>query len=321
MKELSAFSDAQIHGLKEKEIRQHNAISAGRYDFTACQLDILFMLIASLKVGELEYRIAVKDIELITGRNWNYGQLRTATEELGSRMFGIDIKQEDETNKFRQMWLFQKVDYLKGKGAFEVMISEPAIPYFFDLKNNYTAMRLKSLLGCKSKYAKRLYTLSCQWRSIGRQPFEIIKLKQMLGILDKKGNDKYPQIGQFKEKVLEVAKKQINENTDIKFDYKLHKKGRSFKVVEIFIDLSANIQMEINFEKPINEQKEIKYIMSYGLTEAQATQISEKVKIADFKALIDELNKKVRNNELKPSNAVGYIVGVYQKKGVLVKQN
>lgn len=317
MKEMFVFSDAQVHTLKEKEIRQHNAISAGRYDFTACQLDILFMLIASLKVGELEYKITVKDIELITGRSWNYGQLRIATEELGSRMFGIDIRQEDKTNKFRQMWLFQRVDYLEGQGAFEVMISEPAIPYFFDLKNNYTSLTLKSLLGCKSKYAKRLYTLACQWRSVGRQTFEIVKLKQMLGILDKKGKDKYPQIGQFKEKVLDLAKKQINENTDIKFDYKLHKKGRSFKVVEIYIDLSANMQIEINFDKPIAEQRDIKNIMSYGLTESQATQIAEKVKIKDFKIMIEELNKKVRDNELKPSNAPAYIVGVYKKKGII----
>jgi plasmid replication initiation protein len=141
----------------------------------------------------------------------------------------------------------------------------------------------------------------------------------MLGLIDKKGNEQYKQIGQFKEKVLDVAKEQINANTDIKFDYKLHKKGRSFKVIEIFVDLSANLQMEIDFKKPIAEQKDIKYIKSYGLTEKQATQIAEKEKIEDFKALIDELNQKVRNGDLKVNNSRGYIVGVYKKKGVLVK--
>lgn len=317
MKDLSIYSDAQVHGFKEKRVMQHNAITSGRYDFTACQLDILFMLLASLSQNELNYKITAKDIELITGRTWNYAQLRKATEEIGSRMFEVDIKQDNGKMRYRQMWLFQQVDYLEGQGAFEVMISEPAKPYFFELKNTFTSIQLKSVLACSSKYAKRLYTIACQWRSIGRQTFEISELKKMLGLIDKKGNEQYVKVSQFKSKVLDVAKEQINANTDIKFDYKLHKKGRSYKVIEIFVDLSANLQMEIDFKKPIAEQKDIKYIMSYGLTEKQATKIAEKEKINDFKALIEQLNQKVRQGELKVNNSRGYIVGVYKKKGVI----
>jgi dihydroneopterin aldolase len=83
------------------------------------------------------------------------------------------------------------------------------------------------------------------------------------------------------------------------------------------VDLSANLQMEIDFKKPIAEQKDIKYIMSYGLTEKQATQIAEKEKIKDFKVLIEQLNQKVRQGELKVDNSRGYIVGVYKKKGII----
>ncbi|WP_051908179.1 replication initiation protein [Flavimarina sp. Hel_I_48] len=317
MKDLSVFSDAQVHGFKEKRIMQHNAITSGRYDFSACQLDILFMLLASLTQKELQYRITAKDIELITGRAWNYAQLRKATEEIGNRMFEVDIKQDNGKMIYRQMWLFQQVDYLEGQGAFEVMISEPAKPYFFELKNSFTSIQLKSVLACSSKYAKRLYTLACQWRSVGRQVYEIEELKRMLGMIDKKGNEQYRQIGQFKKDVLDIAKEQINANTDLKFDYKLHKKGRSFKVIEIFIDISANFQLQIDFQKPIAEQKDIKYIMSYGLTEKQATQIAENEKIENFKSLIDELNQKVRKGDLKVDNSRGYIVGVYKKKGVI----
>ena len=317
MKDLSVYSDAQVHGFKEKRVMQHNAITSGRYDFSACQLDILFMLLASLSQNELNYRDTAKDIELITGRTWNYGQLRKATEVIGSRMFEIDIKQDNGKMIYEQLWLFQKVRYIEGQGAFEVMISEPAKPYFFELKNSFTSIQLKSVMGCSSKYAKRLYTLACQWRSVGRQIYEIYELKRMLGLIDKKGNEQYRQIGQFKKDVLDLAKQQINANTDIKFDYKLHKKGRSYKVMEIFVDLSANLQMEIDFKKPIAEQKDIKYIMSYGLTEKQATQIAEKEKIKDFKVLIEQLNQKVRQGELKVDNSRGYIVGVYKKKGII----
>ncbi|WP_241077823.1 replication initiation protein [Flavimarina sp. Hel_I_48] len=276
------------------------------------------MLLASLTQKELQYRITAKDIELITGRAWNYAQLRKATEEIGNRMFEVDIKQDNGKMIYRQMWLFQQVDYLEGQGAFEVMISEPAKPYFLKLKNSFTSIQLKSVLACSSKYAKRLYTLACQWRSVGRQVYEIEELKRMLGMIDKKGNEQYRQIGQFKKDVLDIAKEQINANTDLKFDYKLHKKGRSFKVIEIFIDISANFQLQIDFQKPIAEQKDIKIYMSYGLTEKQATQIAENEKIENFKSLIDELNQKVRKGDLKVDNSRAILLGSIRKKGDLI---
>lgn len=317
MKELSLYSDARLEALKDKKVMQHNAITSGRYDFTACQMDIVFMLLASLKKDELTYRIHASEIELITGRQWNYAQLRKATEDIGSRMFEVDIERENGKMTHRQMWLFQKVDYREGEGAFEVMISEPARPYFFELKNSFTSIQLKSVLGCSSKYAKRLYTLACQWRSVGRVTYEIIDLKKMLGMVDKKGNEQYEKISQFKERVLDVAKEQINENTDIEFDYKLHKKGRSYKIVEFHINMSPVIQMQIDFKKPVAQQVDIKNIMSYGLTEEQATIIAESVDMDDFRKLIKELNEKVKRGDLKIKNTASYLVGIYKNKNIL----
>lgn len=54
------------------------------------------------------------------------------------------------------------------------------------MKNNFKALQLKSVLNCSSKYTKRLYTIACQWRSVGTKRFEIQELKQMLGLIDKK---------------------------------------------------------------------------------------------------------------------------------------
>ena len=48
------------------------------------------MLLASLDESDevsKQYYIRVKDIELITGRKWNYQQLREGTEDMMSRVF------------------------------------------------------------------------------------------------------------------------------------------------------------------------------------------------------------------------------------------
>lgn len=268
--------EALIHG--EKIFKQSNAITSGRFDFTSVQLDNMFMILSMLENDKMIYRVYAKDIELLTGRLWNYDQLKKSTEDIGSRMFEIETKEY-----YEQIWLFQKVKYLKGQGAFEVMLSEPAKPLFFDLKKNFTHFQLKSVLNCSSSYAKRLYMLACQWKKVGKfpKPMPIVDLKSILGLVDKKGNEQYERISQFQKQVLDIAKKQINQHTDIHFDYELIKRGRSFEFIQIYINTSKinPEQLAIDFKKPLAEQKDIRKIMHYGLNEKQATQIAEKEKI------------------------------------------
>ena len=71
------------------------------------------------------YNIRVKDIELITGRKWNYQQLLESNEEMMSRVFKIE-----EADGLRQIVLFSEIKYLDGTGSFDMVINEPARPYF-----------------------------------------------------------------------------------------------------------------------------------------------------------------------------------------------
>lgn len=297
---------------ENKLIYQHNVITSGRYDYSACMLDILFMVLAGLEKDKLEYSIHTHDIEHITGRKWNYQQLREATESIGSRTFEIETPE-----RLRQMWLFEYVDYVKGTGSFSVKINETAKPYFFELKNNFTAMQLKSVLNCSSKYAKRLYSIACQWRSVGTKRFEIKELKNMLGLIDKKGNEQFERISDFKLKVLDVARKQISENTDIELEYELKKRGREFYWVTLHINNQKFRQMEIDFNESLDVQKFKSDLMAYGLNEEQSGLIAKNEKRKDFDILITDLNFKVQQGKLKVKNSVAYLVGVYQKKGIL----
>nr|WP_238727778.1 replication initiation protein [Riemerella anatipestifer] len=235
---------------EDKLIYQHNVITSGRYDYSACMLDILFMVLSGLEKDKLEYNIHVQDIEIITGRKWNLKQLRESTENIGSRMFEIETPES-----FEQLWLFSRVKYLKGTGSFTVKLNDEAMPYFFDLKNNFTSMQLKSVLNCSSKYAKRLYAIACQWRSVGIKRFEIEELKKMLGLIDKKGNEQFERISDFKKFVLDVAREQISENTDIELDFELKKRGRSFHWITLHINNQKFKQLEIDFNKPLEIPK------------------------------------------------------------------
>lgn len=306
----------------EKRIKQHNTITSGRYDFSACQLDILFMLLASLEESDevsKQYYIRVKDIELITGRKWNYQQLREGTEDMMSRVFEIQMPQG-----LRQIVLFTTVQYLDGTGSFYMKINEDARPYFFDLKNNFTLLELKSVLSCTSKHAKRLYSLACQWRGTGGHTYSIGELKEMLGLKDPKGKSKeqYTQIGELKKYVLDIAKKQINEHTDIVFDYELIKiRGRSFDTIKLFCGFSKpKLQMEIDFNVDIEKQKKngellqkIANIQAIGIRDdlAELWAVKYWKEFVTEKNILLEAIKKGKVIEDKPA----YLAGVFKKKG------
>lgn len=231
------------------EVRQDNAITTARYDYSACQLDILFYLLSKLRKDDevnKSYFIYVSEIESMTGRKWNYQQLREATADLGSRMFEI------ETDKvYRQLWIFQKVDYVKGKGCLEIALSAYIRHYLFDLKNNFTSYQLHSVLKLTSKYAKRIYTICSRWKDLGESKnFDIDELKYSLKIKDPHGKEpeQFKQISQFKQFVLDIAVKQINEHTELKIEYVIEKEGRSFKNIKFRIQKSKTAQIPIPFD-------------------------------------------------------------------------
>ena len=306
-------------------IKQHNAITSANVDFTACQLDILFMLLSHLKEEDEDYTryvIRVKDIEKITGRAWNYQQVSNSTEDLLSRVYELP-----NPKGLKQIVLFSEVQYLEGTGSFEMVINPPATHLFFNLKNNYTLMELKSVLDCTSKHAKRIYSICCQWRTVKKKGFPLSEFKEMLGLKDPKGKfkEQYPIISAFKTKVLEVAKKQINGKTDITFDYELEKRysGKTdWITIWSGVSKPSSAQVEIDFTLGVDEQKrnadiarKKESIMSNGISEKLADIWAEKY----WKEFVNEKNQLIEaiQKGKEVNNMASYLVGIFKAKGYI----
>lgn len=323
--------DIEKFNVEKSYVKQHNAITSGRYEYTSAMLDILFMTLALIdtdKPNERTFQIYQRDIEAITGHKWNYQQLREATEGIGSRMFEIETQKS-----LKQLWLFSSVEYLLGTGSFVVKVNEDAMPYFFELKNNFTMIHLKSVLSCSSKFAKRLYAIACQWRSVGYHTFEISELKQMLGLVDKDGKEQFKQFTQFKKDVLEIAAKQINEYTDINLSYEFIKKGRSFHKVKLLINKALTKQQELplyidytkSIEQNIKEASVLQFknsIMMYGISDEYADILSKKISRNEFEEQTQVLNKKmIKEGDIWTTERIAkYLVGIFQNKGVLPRK-
>jgi len=237
-------------------VRQHNVITQARYDYSACQLDIFFYLLSQLQRGDepdREYRLYVKDIEAITGRVWNYQQLREATADMGSRMFEVENEKT-----YQQLWTFQRVEYVKGKGYLLIQLALPIRSYLFNLKDNFTSYQLHSALKLSSKYAKRIYQIASQWKDKPTTPtYSLDEFKEMLHLKDPKGKAKetLKNISQLKERVLDIAVRQVNEHTDLRIGYELSKRGRAYDSVRFTIESQQPAEIPIPFEQPPTEAR------------------------------------------------------------------
>lgn len=309
-------------------VKLHNTITASRYEYSAVMLDILFMTLALIDEKNPSHRevvIYANDIKTITGKSYNKKQLREATAEMGSRVFEVEDK-----NRLRQIWLFSAVEYHWGTGSFSIHLNEHGMPYLFDLKREFTSINLKAVLSCSSKYAKRLYAIACQWRKVGFKSFTIEELKLSLGLKDPKtGEEQFERVSDFKKFVLDIAIKQINEFTDVKVSYRLIKRGRSFQKVDLYIDRKEAKQLElfVDYSKTIEENKIIAMrtqflglITSCGVTESSAEIIMQHSTINEFENIKADALDKLQKGLLLSKNVASYIVGVYQKKGILPKK-
>jgi len=211
------------------EIRQHNALTNARYEYSELQLDLLFFLVSKLRKEQktIVYELNIRELSNLTGKKYNPGYLHKATADMGSRVFEVLTEKS-----YEQLWMFQRVKYLLGQGIIEIKLTEDILPFLFDLKDNFTSYELASALRLTSKYAKRIYQLCSQWKDKGEtKKYDLPEFKKMLGLLDEKGNEKIKQIGQLREKVLDLAVKQINEHTELHISYSLEKKVRTFKSI------------------------------------------------------------------------------------------
>ena len=219
------------------------------------------------------YLVRVRELELLTGRQWNYKQLLDSAEQLNSRIYHIEDKA-----KVLQIGLLASAEYMKGKGVIELEISEKMRPYLIDLKSNFTSYHLQAALSLTSKFAKRIYQLVSQWKDVGHtKTYTLDEFKYMLNLKDPKGKEpeQYVAIANFQRDVLKVAMNQINEHTDLRFSYELLKSSRAYDRIKFYVNAQEPKQLLIPFELPaddIKAQMASKHLGALGIVEAKLVQ-------------------------------------------------
>lgn len=121
--------------------------------------------------------------------------------------------------------------YIESGGVLELELSSKIIPYILELQN-YTQFKLENILYLKSSHAIKIYQLLCQYKKIGERIIAVDEFKKILGISELKS---YKLYSNLKLRVLEVAKREINQKTDLSFSYSEIKKSRMVEAIKFKI--------------------------------------------------------------------------------------
>ncbi|GED14804.1 replication initiation protein [Aneurinibacillus migulanus] len=176
---------------------------------------------------------------------------------------GFEIKSEGVYTV--SSW-FEWAKYKEKEGFMEFKFSEELIPFLLQLKERFTSYRLNNVIPLRSSYSIRIYELLKQYANIGERTFDLEHLKSILGIEP----DEYKLYGHFKSRVLTSAQKELDEKTDLSFEFEELKASR--KVVGVrFIITRGRSTKEINHIEPkiVEEIAIASRLKAFGLTQAQ----------------------------------------------------
>lgn len=170
--------------------------------------------------GELEELLGVKQLKP-----------QVLDDRLKHLMTTVRIPDADGKG-FTRISLFEKAhveqdDY--GVWEAELTCTESAKKYIFDVENiTYLRYKLKNIINIKSRYTYIMFLYL--WENKYRGTWEI-ELDELKSILNCENEETYKQFKRFNDLILKKVQKEMHEVTDIRYDYKTVKRGRSVVAV------------------------------------------------------------------------------------------
>lgn len=178
-------------------------------------------------IYKLNYEINARDYCKVCGVDYdsgtNYKGVKDALQQLAERSMWLES--EDKLTLVR--WL-SRVEINKRSGIIDIELDMIIAPYLFNLSQKFTQYQLYNILGMKSAFSVRIYELMKSYAFQTSKTFDLNELKQLLMVENVKS---YKDYSLFRKRVLETAKLEINELTDINVSFEAIKKGR--KVVSV----------------------------------------------------------------------------------------
>lgn len=230
---------------KKNIVTLHNNFIEAIYSLSVDAKKLLLSTFLHLDRDNGEINIHREDLLKEIGidpRKYRKEHLKNIFKELMTKV--IEIKDINNESHWILLQLLKKTEY--SNGYFKTSIYPELLPYFEEAqKRLFTRFSIQNIKPLTSIYAIRIYELCKMFiKEKSVKEISIEELKKILQI-----EDKYKQISDFKKRVLETAKKQINKNTDLEIDYELTKEGRKYTKVRFLVTQHLSLRSKIENQK------------------------------------------------------------------------
>jgi plasmid replication initiation protein len=230
-----------------------NPIARAKFGLSLVQTKFLFEVLAFFKSNP-EKRLArfyLRDyLSKLGVSSNNFKGYVTQIEEL--RRHDIRIPTTAKGNRelnFIGLSLFASSEYQideNGDGYIEIEVSDKLKPYFLEIANGeffyYHILNTRVL---KSTYSIKLYLLLKSYRRFGKLEVMLEELREILEIEP----TAYPLYKNFKARILETARLEILEKTDLSFEYEDVRRNRKSPVEKIVFYIHDNPNAKEILEK------------------------------------------------------------------------
>lgn len=218
------------------EIKNHNFVTKSNrlieanYKLGAIEQKIILCLASNIQPSDSDfktYTLPIKEFAGLIGvkGQHKYSDLKKITKELMQKVFEVRI----DKKVIQVAWL-SYVAYNETEGSIDIRFDPFLRPYLLELKREFTSYKLENVVQLKSTYAIRIYELLKQYEKIQERTFSLGNLRKLLG-----AEDIYPAYGNFKQRVLVPAQKELKNKTDISFNLEEIKSGRRVTKVKFII--------------------------------------------------------------------------------------
>ncbi len=198
---------------KSPIVVQSNKLVESRYVLTVSEQRLIFAVASMIHPDDVDfypYEIKIRDLANILDIDLNnaYKNADRITDQLMQRVLVIP----EDDGPLKVGWV-SSCKYNNKKGSISFRFDPSLKPYLLQLKRDFTQSRLSIIAQFQSIYSIRIYQLLKQYKKIGYREFGVEELKEILGI--EKG--KYSQFKQFRQWVLNQAKKEFDKKSDAGF--------------------------------------------------------------------------------------------------------
>jgi plasmid replication initiation protein len=250
---------------------QHNNLVESRYRLNLQEKRLMLFLMSRIKPDDDSFKnieISIQELANIMELDSKniYRDMAKVTKSMVGRV--LSIRNLDENSLLHIPWV-ASAKYLYGKGIIKFRISEELAPYLLKIKNQFTVIRLSDLMRFKSIYSLRIYELLKQYEPIGCRKIDLGQLRLSCGIPE----NRLKLVTDFRRKVLDIAKREINEKSDILIEFDFIKRSRKFVGIEF--NIKNNTSYLKDMETPNEDKDKIKRLKREFETKSRLIEIIE----------------------------------------------